>query len=227
MKIDWQAYLDGSLNESERAAADQLLLSDSSARRELDGLQNFVSTIRNVGQAEEIPLARLTALLPEAKKKSSPAWFRQVGWLAGAAAAAVIAVLLISPPIPAKGSRNSELYTSSPATATTWAIDKLKMDLPIMDLGSDAELFYVHEGKGKCCFDYKVHGDTYHVNVRPDNRGIALEGRQIKLRTGVPAGVDRGVRWREKKMEFFIVGPNPNVSVDLANRTSDLVFQRI
>lgn len=225
MRIDWQAYMDGSLTDSERVAAEQLLLSDPKARRELEGLENFVSTIRNVGISEEVPMERLSALLPSSKGQSRKAWIPRLAWGATFAAAAAVATILIAPRLGQEESRG-ELYTNNPIAATSWASQKLKMDIPVMDLGKDAELFFVHEGKGKCCFDYKIHGDVYHVNVRPDDRGIELEGKPVTLQTGVPAGMGRGVRWREKKFEFFIVGPNPNTSLDLANRTSSLIVQR-
>ncbi len=223
MKIDWQAYLDGSLTESEQRAADQLLLSDPQARRELEGLENFVSTIRNVGLSEEVPLTRLAAYLPQTGSRKS--WLPRLSWAMGLAATAIAAILIV-PQMLANPDSGNEIYTSDPIAATSWAEKKLRMDIPIMDLGQDAELFYVHEGKEKCCFDYRVKGDTYHVNVRRDNRGIALEGQPMKLKTGIPAGMGRGVRWRESQYEFFIVGPKPEVSLDLANRTSGLLVQR-
>lgn len=224
MRIDWQAYMDGSLSDSERVVAEQMLLSDPKARRELEGLENFVSTIRNVGISEDVPMERLNALLPAYKKQAKRSWIPRLAFGATMAAAAAMAAILIAPRI--LGPERNELETSNPVTATAWAAKHLQMDIPVMDLGSGTELFLVHEGKGKCCFDYKVHGDTYHVNVRPDNRGMKLEGQPVTLQTGVPAGLGRGVRWREKNYEFFIVGPKPDTSLDLANRTSKLLVQR-
>lgn len=224
MRIDWQAYMDGSLRDSERVAAEQMLLSDPKARRELEGLENFVSTIRNVGISEDVPMERLSALLPSSKEQAKRSWIPRLAFGATMAAAAAMAAILIGPRLGAN--ERNELETNNPVTATAWASKHLQMDIPVMDLGSGAELFLVHEGKDKCCFDYKVHGDTYHVNVRPDNRGMKLEGEPVTLQTGVPAGMARGVRWREKNYEFFIVGPNPKTSLDLANRTSNLIVQR-
>lgn len=223
--IDWQAYMDGSLAEEERMAAEHRLQTDPQARRELDGLQNFIGTVRNVGLSEDVPIDRLVAFLPSTESRKRKSWLPRLSWAMGLAATAVAAVLIV-PQIIGKSNASTDLYTSDPIAATSWAKRKLNMDIPVMDLGQDAKLFYVHEGKDRCCFDYEVDGETYHVNVRRDNRGVPLEGRSVRLKTGVDAGVSRGVRWRERQYEFFIVGPDSDVSLDLADRTSALLNQR-
>ncbi len=220
MKVNWQAYLDQSLSEAEMRVAEHELANNPSARQELNGLKNFLVTVRNVGQAEEVPLERLSRLLPVQPTKKS--WIPRIAWSAGLVATIIAGVWFLQPQ-----PTRVEIYTSNPFEATQWAKQRLGMDIPVMDLGSDAQLFLVHEGKQRCCFDYRVHGDTYHVNVRADDRGIRLEGTPVTLQTGTPAAIDRGVRWRERKFEFFIVGPQKNISLDLANRTSKLLTQRI
>src|SRR5262245_19160258 len=67
--VNWQAYLDGSMEAADRAAADRLLRESEDARRELDGLKKFIAEIRRQAIAEEVPLARLHGMIPRAEPK--------------------------------------------------------------------------------------------------------------------------------------------------------------
>ena len=145
-----------------------------------------------------------------------------LGWAGGLAVAATIAgaILLNS------GTPDSlDLITDDPEVASRWASGKLDIAVPRMDLGPDAKLFYVHEGAEKCCFDYRVGGEVYHVNLGRRPNELSLRGRAVKLATGHTAFVDRGIRWTQSGYSLYVVGPDMAVSRKLADRTSATLIQ--
>jgi len=221
MKIDWQAYLDGSLNAPERAAAEQELLKNPDAARELQGLEDFISLIRQQAMADEVPIDRLQYLIPKAAARPERRKWPVLGWAGGLAVAATVTAILLN-----SGTSDSfDLITNDPAVASRWASSKLEVAVPRMDLGPDAELFYVHEGAEKCCFDYRVGGKVYHVNLGRRPNELNLQGRAVKLATGQTAFVDRGIRWSQSGYSLYVVGPDMAVSRQLADRTSERLIQ--
>ena len=220
MRIDWQAYLDGSLDAEARVQAERELRENPAAQRELEGLRSFVSCVRNACLCEEVPFDRLNALVPQSDKlkpRVRAVWPR---WAFGLAAAAVLAFAFFRFTGQGPTALPDALTTSDPVVAARWATSRLSMPIPAIDLGSDAPLFYAHGYGGRCCFDYKVAGDTYHVNIERRSNRAATDGRQVQLATGINAFMKRGVKWTQSDYDLFVVGPDPNVSLDVANRTS-------
>ncbi len=200
-----------------------MLTQDPKAQKELAGLKNFVQDVRSAALQEEVPLTRLMAMLPDPAPKRS--WLPKIVWSTGLAAAAILAIWLVVPKSQAPSLLVSEIYTNDPVVATNWAAQKLQTFVPTMDMGDDAELFFVHEGGDRCCFDYKVNGKTYHVNIRAGG-GKPGPGTPTKLENGQTVMVGQGVRWNQNGYDLHIVGPDDAVNVKLANRTSELLNSR-
>jgi hypothetical protein len=220
MKFDWQAYLDGSMPPEQRTVARQELETSAAARAELDGLKSMIEIVRLQGLAEEVPLERLSALIPANEKPARNLMFRWAGALAAVGAIGAGIFFVTRPNVPFD---SVEFATSDAALASRWAGHKLAAELPPMDLGGDAPLFYVHEGRGKCCFDYRVDGGVYHVNIRTKPGDGKPTGKDVRLPNGKEALIDRGVWLKQGRYEVFVVGPQPKISVDLASRTSTLL----
>jgi hypothetical protein len=225
MRIDWQAYLDGSLDAEARALADQQLRNDPSAQKELAGLKAFVSSVRNACLCEEVPLERLNRLVPEPKSESLRSSNYRTRWVYGLAAAAVLAFAFFRFGTQGPDPSVPDFATNDPQVASRWASAKLSMNIPALDLGSDATLFRAHSYGERCCFDYKVKGKAYHVNIER-NKDQSFEGRSIKLDSGTTAFVGRGVKWSQGAYQMYVVGPDEDVAIDVANRTSSQL-QRI
>ncbi len=221
MSIDWQAYLDKSLPEEEMLRAEEELKINASARKEFEGLLEFLRGVRAAGLTEQVPFARLEALVPSAPKaqpRRAPVWAGGLG-LAASIVFGLIYFLNGSPTVPSA----SEFETSDPVQASLWASSKLKTKVPVIDLGSQIPLTYVHEGPDRCCFDYKVAGNTYHVNISNSVGGKRSEGRKVLLTSGNSAYVGKGVRWSQGGFDFVILGQDDQVSLKLAERTSEFI----
>ena len=219
MRVDWQAYLDGSLDAAARAHAERELRENPAARNELEGLKSFVSCVREACLCEEVPLDRLNALMPAPEPRRSAARTAVPRWTYGLAAAAVLAFAYFKFGMQGPATLPDSLTTTDPVVAAQWASAKLSMNVPAIRLGEDAPLFFAHGYGERCCFDYKVNGQAYHVNV--ERRGTQeVDGREVRLETGERAFVQRGVKWSQGDYFLYVVGPDPEVSLDLANRTS-------
>ncbi|HJP83922.1 MAG TPA: hypothetical protein VJ835_10500 [Fimbriimonadaceae bacterium] len=217
MKIDWQAFRDGSLPEQEMALAREELRTNPEATRSLESLDQFIEAVRQEALREEVPLSRLESLIPSTKPETRRlSWY----WLpAGAAVAAALALFLVN--FPSETSKGA-LETNDPVVATNWVKEQQSFDLPTMDLGSDVPIVRVHEGGDICCFDYQVKGKTYHLNVGK-NPSIQMIGDRKMLPNGREVYVGRGVRWLQAGYDLRIEGPDKQVLLDLANRASTVL----
>jgi hypothetical protein len=222
MMIDWQAYLDGSLESEDRRLADEVLKNDPKARRELDGLELFVQTVRVQALQEEIPYDRLAKLIPETAVKQKRGWWMKFEF-AGLAACLALAMFFVAPGLFSRPV--SELITNDPVFASRWASEKQALNVPVLDLGQDAPMMRVHEGKGRCCFDYEIDGKTYHLNVRPKGTMEPRPGETITLASGQTATHGTSVRWTQGKYDLSLSGPDEKVEIDLANRASRVLQQ--
>lgn len=220
MKIDWQAYMDGSMGGEERLRAEDALQNDPKAQCELDGLKYFVQTVKVQALQEDIPYDRLAALIPQPVVKPKVQWWSRFEF-AGLAASLVLAVVFIAPSL--MNRVVSEIETKNPVVASQWASDRLAMNVPVLDLGEDAPMFRVHEGKGRCCFDYHFEGKTYHLNVRPKGTMDDRPGDPITLATGYAASLGTSVRWTQGAYDLSLSGPDEKAEKELANRASKIL----
>lgn len=89
MRIDWQAYMDGSLSADEKAFADRMLAEQPEAKHELASLQAFRRQVRDAGRKEAVPHARLNAMLAATRPK--PIRWQRVTFATAAAATLLLA----------------------------------------------------------------------------------------------------------------------------------------
>lgn len=217
--IDWQAYLDGSLSPEEKARADAALQESEAARRELDGLRSFVASVKEASLSERVPFDRLEAMIPAAKRTWNWRWAG-----AGLAAAAVLTIAFFAANRPKSFVTRDIIETTDPVVAANWVQPMMPFKVPAIDLGPNRPLFRLHHGTDSCCFDYMVNSEVYHVNVLAHARKRA--GREVKLSTGVTAYQGRGVGWTQGDLAFFVVGPEPDTSLDIASDMSAQLIGR-
>jgi|GEM_PF-5064157 len=213
-QIDWQAYLDGSLTPEERTRAEQILAESEDARREVDGLKSFLSTLREAALNERVPMDRLEALIPAATK---PRWnWRLAG--VGLAAAATIALFLLIPRGP--NVHDDLIETSDPVVAANWVQPLMPFKVPPIRLGGDRPLVLLHHTRTSCCFDFRVKGSIYHVNVF--SPPVRTEGKEVTLSTGISARQKgRRVGWSQNDLVFVVAGQNPETSLEVASAASE------
>jgi hypothetical protein len=169
MRTDWQAYEDGVLTPMEKAAADELMRKDPSARRELEGLRALRKAVRAAALREPVPMKKLNLALAATTGGDR----RQVGILRPAllvlALLAVIAFALfrLYAEIPTTYNdpvTKSERFTSQIA-AQTWAHDVTGIEFDPFDLSPMGKIVGAHTVGASACFDFEIEGGLVHVAV--------------------------------------------------------------
>lgn len=193
-KIDWQAYLDGSLIQQEQLRADELLRQDPSAQAELDSLKNFREQIKKAGLGEAVPTSRLEANLRQIVRENRTPWFARFSFLGPVAAAIVALAVIVNVPTnfrtvdqPSSNQvvastldlRLSPFVASmavhDPQKAAEWTASKVHYPTPVISLASlkGSEL----EGAecGQCWMAYRVQyqGEKYIIYGRHESDRFA------------------------------------------------------
>lgn len=217
-RIDWQAYRDGSLSVEEAELAERQLLSDPAARRELEGLSQFVGAVRSSAKSVDVPLSRLEKLIPSPKVTQRT---HSGVWITLAAAAVIAIAFLLRPKDQNTPTDEFGFKTTDPVAAAQWLQPKFAFHVPALNLGADAPLEFVHRGgNSSCCLDYAYRGNVYHVNFLKKGTDRVRNGRPIKLASGLNAVEGRGVSWSQGEWDLHIVGPVDADRIELASRTS-------
>lgn len=222
-RIDWQAYLDGSLSPEAIADAERALRDDPAATREFEGLQAFRAALREAGAAEPVPEMRLEALLQRTASQRTVLSRRRFS-IAGSmalAAAAIWAFFALDLPRYADPLRldhsptREMLLTANPTEAAQWVSTKVGFNAPAIDLGTSANLTTIRRGDGWACYDYEVDGKAYYLYMCPNPEGTG-DAPSITLPNGKSVLKGRGLRWRQNGMCYYLRGPDDEVEARLA-----------
>lgn len=163
-KIDWQAYLDGSLTGETLQRAEEALANDPTARAELDGLKSFRSVLKSAAMKEVVPELGLLATMKQVVRENRKPWFARPSVLlpvAVAASALVMAVMFASPELSGadrqvlaeaststaprainsttdlrQSSFQAAMNGSDPRAAAKWLAEKVNYDAPVIRLAS-------------------------------------------------------------------------------------------
>lgn len=173
MRIDWQAYLDGSLESAQKEIAEQLLRDDPVARHELNGLKSFTSAIQSVGLSETVPIERLEATLSKVvvPVSSRPNWH-----IAVAASVALLAVIFAVYRIIPRSSEEVIEQNLPPEfrrafakieDAQVWANASSGINAKMPSLASSAKFQSVHGAKNRVCYDFWIDNHEIHIRIIP------------------------------------------------------------
>lgn len=226
MKVDWQAYLDGSLSVEDRAAADQMLASDPDSRAELDGLRSFVDQIRVQGRAEVVPTITAAELLNRPKiNRTSP-----LARLAVAAACLALAFFLINNVLldPDRPNRkwwaSGWLATNDATNARTWLRTKVDQFMPDVDSPDGAKLKGACFGDDWACLVYEKSGDQYRLYASQDSERF-INAEEVPTSPSLPPlyNTRRGTGWVQNSTAFYIDGPQPSVRESIATKIASVV----
>ncbi len=99
MKIDWQEFEDGGLDERAMKQASEELKNNPDAQKEFKGLCAFRKAVRSAGLGESVPDQKLNACLKEVcGNRPAPFWQRPMALAAIGTCVLAVAVLLVRPP---------------------------------------------------------------------------------------------------------------------------------
>ncbi len=220
-RVDWQAYLDGSLSGTDREAAESMLAEDPGARAELEGLKAFRTAIR-LAASEEAPIGALEGALQRtvfgASETKAPRTRRIWAWPVAAAAAAAILFFLFRGPTISSGEIGS-LATADAVAAARWAKDRVGIASPAVSLAGMGRLELVHCGRGWACFDYVVDGQRFHLYVTPAKGDWAgCEEREVGGRRYY---VGDDVGWTAGTLAFRVKGGTEELRLRIAEQAAN------
>lgn len=202
MSVNWQAYLDGSLDLDQRHTADELLSRSEDARRQLQTLVDFRRKIKEAGHSAPVPLASLERGLKSIAMRPRTAIGRRAwgGALALSAVAmmAALYVWLVPQPI-----EDTNFATNSPAEASRWVASKTGMAATPYSIAG-GKLIMAEAGNGWGCFCWSVDGEIIHVALRQDDAQI--QGLTRQVRNGKEIFVGKAIGFRSGGLTYYVHG---------------------
>ncbi|RIK00225.1 MAG: hypothetical protein DCC46_05555 [Armatimonadetes bacterium] len=230
MNVDWQSYLDGSLEGEELRQAESLLAADARAQAEFEALKRLRSAVRQAALTEAVPIGSLRRCLSQVvqtPREARPAprpWFQ---WSFAAAAAILVLVMALSWFQPSGSPFGSDLVAvngqmiSDPAFARDWLRQNASLGpVPMVNLAGLADLNHCCYGTGWACYEFMVEGKEYKLVIR--ERTEQLPG-QKRLVDGVPFYVDEGICWSCPNFTYQVLGGDDDtrwkVAIEAAAQT--------
>lgn len=194
-RIDWHAYLDGTLEPELRTEADQVLASDPDAQRRLENLKSFVAEIRRQGMTQEVPLARLHRSIPSSRPRFS--WPRiLIPSMAGVAALVIGLTVYNRPPASALESLAVQDYDK----AAEWMFEGNGIPTKRVHLAS-AQLVGSERMPKAGCYCVKVNGELIHLaystdfNSAPPMKAETIDGKSYTVGANMVCFKACGLLW--------------------------------
>lgn len=181
MKIDWQEFDDGGLDEEAMRQAKEELNRNASAQSELKGLEAFRRAVRSAVLAQPVPEHRLNVMLRAVcGRRTMPFWQKGLSLAAAAAACVALAFIL-----------SSQFRDASsdvqPATAFATSGDyerdyagvskNPRIFVPHLELAGLAEYKGVHSCRSNVSFKLAYEGQDYTLTITPKEKLNASDSR--------------------------------------------------
>ena len=211
-RIDWQAYLDGSMNATDRKLADELLRTKVEARQEVEGLKSFIRETRSACLAEPVPIAALSEMVKRAatRAKPKPGPWRRIWPVGLALGAAACAVLWISNAMHSEYDVDTEAVIASAAVsdsmaAWTWLHDRGAVCVVPPDLKPTATITGVSHGANWAEFDYLGESGQHYKLYASQFPSLLKENSGAKCKETILFSGE-GAGWRGEKFTYLLVG---------------------
>ncbi len=216
--IDWQAYLDGSLSQEERAAAEVQLATDPAARAELDGLRAFIALVRKAGRSQHVPIDRLRARLSAVARPSRVHWIQRSAVAVVAAAVLVFAFFYarVDPDRLNQTATQASFATANPLAAAEWLRKHGQKMAPVIDLGTTAVVQTTSFGQDWGCYEFLVDGVPYRIYMTTKEASFTQRPQKV-LPCGTLTYSARGTGFCAQGCNFYVVGPDQATREHLAS----------
>lgn len=174
MKIDWQEFDDGGLDEEAMRQAKEELNRNASAQSELKGLEAFRRAVRSAGLAQPVPEHRLNLMLKSVcGRRTSPLWQKGLSLAAAAAACVALAWVAFS-----QFSDHSGAVQPATAFATTGDYERdyaaasknPRIFVPHLQLAGLAEYRGFHSCRANVSFKLAYEGQEYTLTITPKEK---------------------------------------------------------
>lgn len=174
MKIDWQEFDDGGLDEEAMRQAKEELNRNAAAQSELKGLEAFRRAVRSAGLSQPVPEHRLNLMLKAVcGRRIMPLWQKGLSLAAAAAACVALALFLTNQfgdqsgaVQPATAFATSGDYERDYATVA----NNPRIFVPHLQLSGLAEYKGFHSCRANVSFKLAYQGQEYTLTITPKEK---------------------------------------------------------
>lgn len=204
--LDWQAYLDGTLDAEARAEAERQLRDDPGARRELAGLRALVVATRGAMVAEPVPVGNLRRAL---RKATQPAWLPATRWaIAGGAITVALAAIwtqaMLDPIRLDRTPIEATFATMSPVAASQWVDQQARIPAPVLRLPCGASFSEARYGREWASLAFWHDDARYELLMSRCSK--PFDGARVVTRDGREFYVGNGIGWKEGRFAYYLRG---------------------
>lgn len=209
---DWKTYMDGSMPQAERERLYQAMEQDPALRRDYEGYQAFINTLRERALAEPLPTIKF--LLPR-----PPLIRRSVAWAGIASLALAGTVLVLRSEDASAPVATGPAFPSSPeidriasddaSEVAHWIVRRTSINAPRITLTGMAKLEAASFGKDWGGYEYTCAEGRFRVRFAERD---GFEPCKTTTIAGVPYYQADGLGWRQGGLSFLLSG-EPGVSL--------------
>lgn len=221
--MNWQAYLDGSMDSSERVLAESLLERDPAARAELDALRRFIAEIHSAGRSVSSGTTRIAPLIGVAQRQA-----KMKRLAVGLSLAACLAMAFAFPYFKkeftgngefslARGKTTEIVNSPDPAAVKKFSDKKLRFAPLFSSAKTDAKLKAMRSGSDWVCYDFMYHNAAYTLEVSLSQAAKAQCGTASKVINGVSVYEHSGLTWVSGGIAYQVTGGSPEGRWQMVN----------
>lgn len=203
---DWKAYEDGSMPLAERERLFNALQTDDALRRDYEGYQAFVSTLRDQVFREPIPALSL--------RLHRPPMIRRPFLIAGGFAGVIAAVMFVGPALKrtpemtrsvafATSPEIARLETTRPTVASDWLAKRTGMNAPIIDVPNQVQIATASYGMDWAGYDFTCKDGALKLRFADHDPFASCATITIGGQVYYEAN---GIGWRQDGMSFMLTG---------------------
>ncbi|MEQ1821737.1 MAG: hypothetical protein ABL949_04455 [Fimbriimonadaceae bacterium] len=212
--IDWQSYVDGTMNSAEREALNRQIQSDVRLQTELNGFKAFRTALKEKGQGINARTAEIEQALVQIGSSGARKPARRMG-LRLALGSAMLATLafaffkLSADPINLMvDDKVAQRSVTSESDAAQWLALQTNIPVPKVSLEEDGgRLVKAVAGHSWASYVFEISGSEVSLIMSKEDRFDEFsDPDQIKGLPPIYHG--KGLGWRGSKLSYYLLGPS-------------------
>lgn len=212
MRPDWKSYLDGSMPLAERERVHAELERNPTLRRDFEGYQEFVSTLRERALAE--PMPNLSFALPR-----PPLIRKSLLWVGAAALAGAVTFYAAQPrepeaiavgPVFPDSPEIDRQVGNEPAKLSDWLVRRTSLNAPKVALKGVAQLESASYARDWAGYEFTCSAGKVRLRFAAKDGFEPCQTQRIGNSTFYRSG---GLGWRQNGLSFYLTG-DPKVQLE-------------
>lgn len=212
LRPDWKSYLDGSMPLAERERVHAELERNPALRRDLEGYQAFVATLRERAFAE--PMPNLNFVLPR-----PPLIRKSLLWVGAAALVGAVTFYAVQPREP-EAIATGPVFPDSPEIdrqpgnepdkLSDWLVRRTSLNAPKVALKGVAQLESASYARDWAGYEFTCSAGKVRLRFAAKDGFEPCQTQRIGNNTFYRSG---GLGWRQNGLSFYLTG-DPKVQLE-------------